>query len=142
MAEIFLRKTPGGFVPDTERDQDRVRRFKVGEVARAVITKPRNYGNHKRLFALLQFISEYSDVYDNVEKALVAVKLASGHVDWVPNPETGELVPVPKSISYEAMEEVEFSVWFESAVNATLKHITPRMNRIAIDEAIETVALW
>lgn len=142
MAELYLRRTGAGFLPETEADGARVKKFKPGEVVKAKISKPRNYENHKRLFALLQFIAATSELYDTVEKALTALKILTGHCEFVPHPKTGELVAVPKSISYEAMDEVEFGEWFESAINATLKHLTPQMNRIAIDQAIEQVAHW
>ena len=142
MATVYLRKEPGGLVPDGERDRDRLKRFAIGDVMKAEVTKQRNYGNHKRLFALLTFIAETSDVHDNVDKALEAVKIVSGHVEWLPNPLTGEMYPKTKSIAYDAMDEIEFSEWFERAVDATIKHITPQMNRISIEQALEMVATW
>lgn len=142
MTAVYLRKIPGSLIPDGERDAERLKRFKVGDVIKAEVTKPRNYANHKRLFSLLTLIAETSDVYDNVEKALVAVKIASGHVDFLPNPETGELVAVPRSIAYESMDEIQFSEWFESAINAVLAHICPHMNRMAIEQATDLVATW
>lgn len=142
MATIYLRKEVGGLVPDGDQDRERLKKFALGSVVKAEIKKTRNYGNHKRLFALLVFISETSDLHDNTEKALEAVKMASGHVDWLPNPMTGEMYPKTRSINYESMDEVEFSEWFERAIDATIKHITPQMNRIAVDRALEMVATW
>lgn len=140
MADVYLRKTLGGLVPDAEIDQERVKRFKMGEVVKAKISRPRNYAHHKKAWALARFIAENSDVYDNDVKAMTALKLASGHCTYIPDPTTGELIANPDSISYESMDEDAFSDWYTNAVNGALKYIVPYMNKMAIEQAVAEVA--
>src|SRR5678816_2116707 len=118
MADIYLRRVHAGLVPDSEADEERLKRFKFGEVVRAKVSKPRNYEHHKKLFALLNLIAQNSDVYNTVPKALTVLKILTGHVEFIADPRTGELIAEPKSIDYEALDQIEFSEWYEAAVNA------------------------
>ena len=142
MSVVYLRRVPQGFVPDTDKDRDAIARFKLGEVTKAEVTKPRNYEHHKKFMALCQLISENSDVYDTVKKALTGLKIATGHVEFVADPRSGELVAVPNSISYEAMDQIAFAEWYEDAVRAACKYMVPQMNRMDVEQALEMVAGW
>lgn len=142
MSVVYLRKVAQGFVPESDKDWAAAKRFKLGEVIKAEVTKPRNYQHHKKLMALCQLIAENSEVYDTVEKALTGLKIATGHVDFVPHPGTGELVAVPKSISYSTMDQVDFAEWYEKAVAAACKYMVPQMTRMAAEEALDAVAGW
>ena len=142
MPDLYLRRTMGGFVPDSEADQDRVKRFKLGEVVKAKVSKPRNYLHHKKLFALLRFVAENSEVYNTERKVLTVLKILTGHVDFIADPRTGELVAQPDSISFEAMDQIEFSEWYEKAVNATCQHLVKHMTRMDLEQALEMVAVW
>ncbi len=141
MAELTLIKIGGGMLaPADEQSRETIGHWKHGQGVRATVRRMRNIKFHRRFFALLTVIAENSEVYDNTDKALIAVKLASGHVDWVMNPETAELVPVPKSISFVSMDEDEFSRFYDNALTAVLKHILPAMNRVSLDRAVEMVS--
>lgn len=142
MSDIYLRRVHAGFVPDTDADQERTKRFKFGEVVRAKVSKPRNYEHHKKLFALLKVVADNSDVYDTTRKALTVLKILTGHVEFIADPRTGELVAQPDSISYEAMDQIEFAEWYESAVSAACQHLVKHMNRVDMEQALEMVASW
>ena len=70
----------------------------------------------------------------------VSGKLAAGHVDWIPRPDTGELVPRPKSISFESMDQGVFDEFYENAIRGVLRFIVPKMTRMDLEQAIEMVA--
>lgn len=140
MADVYLRRTLGGLVPDTEADQERVKRLKMGDVVKAKISRPRNYAHHKKAWALARFIAENSDVYDNDTKAMTALKLASGHCQYVVDPTTGEMIANPDSISYESLDQTDFETWYTDAVNGCLKYILQHMNKLSLQEALEQVS--
>lgn len=142
MTDVYLRKVAAGLVPDCEQDQERLRRLKIGEVVKAKISKPRNLQHHRKLFALLRLIAENSDVYNNERKALTVLKILTGHVEFVADPRTGELVAQPDSISFEAMDQIKFSEWYEQAVSAACQHVVPHMTKMDMQEALEMVASW
>jgi hypothetical protein len=64
---------------------------------------------------------------------------AAGHVDFVPHPETGELIAVPKSISFANMDQPAFDEFYERAVSGVIAYVCPHMTRVGLDEAIEMV---
>jgi hypothetical protein len=141
MAEIYLVKLPNGTLkPDTEDDEEALKRFKVGEVVKAEVKKPRNYQNHKRFFALLQVVASYHEIYNNVEKAKLAVTVASGHCDFIENPLIpGELIAQPRSISYSRMDEIQFAKFFNDAVQGVISHILPDLDEDSLNAAVEEV---
>lgn len=105
--EIFLAKTLSGFAPANEEAKLAMRRYKPGEVVRCKLTKPRDYTNHKRYFALLNLTFENQDKYDNFEIFRKAVQIAAGHVDEIITLD-GEIVFSPRSIDYATLDELEF----------------------------------
>lgn len=124
---------------DADRDV-MMRHIDEGRVYHFDFKKARNPLHHRKFMALMQAIADSSSVYDTVEKALLATKIAVGHCDFVPNPVTGELVAVPKSISFAKMDQTKFDVFYESAVQAVLTHILPQMDRVDLDRAVEFIA--
>lgn len=107
MARLFLKRTLTGFSPADEASQEAMRKYKVGEVYRADVVKPRSYGHHKLAFALLNLTFENQDRYDNFEVFRKVVAMAAGHVTQYPNLD-GEIVTEAGSLAYESLDEVEF----------------------------------
>lgn len=141
MSIIVLEKAPGLLLrPVDEQSIKIVSGWKLGQGVKVEAKRMRDLIRHKRFFALVGFVAENSDVYDTIDKALVAVKIAAGHVDWVLNPVTGDMSPLPKSISFENLDEDDFRLFYEAAVNGVLKWVLPQMNRTSIDRAIDVVA--
>jgi hypothetical protein len=111
MARLHLRKTLTGFVPADEASAELCRKYKVGEVYRADVVKPRSYQHHKLCMALLNLTFANQDKYEHFEIFRKAVALEAGHVEVIPTLH-GELLEIPGSLSYEALDEVEFTKVF------------------------------
>lgn len=146
MMRAILLKTDKGLRGSTPIDQDAWSKFrrkletmKPGTWLRFEWSSPRNGKHHRKLFVLLQLIAENSEVYDTTEKALVAVKLVTGHFDLMADPRTGEIVQVPKSISYEAMPQEDFEVWYSAAIDGVLQHVLPTMDRDTADRLMDLI---
>lgn len=144
--KALLRKTARGLVGATDDDHAQWSRWRrrletmpEGEYVRIEIKRPRNGGNHRRLWALLTLVSENSDVYDTPEKALIAVKLASGHADPLVDPTTGQVLMIPRSIAYENMDEDEFRQFFDRAIDGCLAVILPTMDRATADRLMDMI---
>lgn len=134
--KAVLIKTERGLTGSTPADTAAWQRFKrrletmkPGTWLRMEWARPRNGSHHRKFFALLQLVAENSEVYDTTEKALVAVKLCTGHVEPAIDPRTGELIQIPKSIAFDAMEQDEFEVFYSAAIDAVLQYILPQMDR-------------
>lgn len=107
MAKLYLRRTLNGFAPADEASLDLARRYKVGEIYRAEVAKPRSYQHHKLCFALLTVTFQNQERYANFEHFRKAVAIAAGHVEELITLD-GEILLQPKSIAYDALDQVEF----------------------------------
>lgn len=111
MARIFLKRTMSGFVPADEPSRQDCAKYKQGEIYRADVVKPRSYQHHKLAFALLQMTFDNQDQYTNFELFRKAVAIEAGHVEELIKVD-GEIIFLPKSLSYDALDEVEFTKVF------------------------------
>lgn len=107
MARLFLKRTLTGFVAADEPSQEITRKYKVGEVYRADVVKPRSYRHHKMAFALLNLTYQNQEQYTSFEVFRKAVAIAAGHTDELIKLD-GEIVLMPRSINYDTLDEVEF----------------------------------
>lgn len=141
MAEIFLRRTVGGFVPDSEADQDRVRKFKMGEVVRAKVSKPRNLKFFRKWWGLVTVGFEMwqelgvraefkgEEVRPNIERFRKDVTILAGHFHPVVNLR-GELRLEADSIAFDGMAEETF----EALYNETLAVLVHKVMRGKVTE--------
>lgn len=148
--KAVLVMTPKGLHGSTSSDQEawaklkrRMKTMKPGDWLRFEWQRPRNGKHHRKFMALLQLIAENSETYDTVEKALVAVKLIVGHFEPAVHPLTGEVVPAPKSINYESMDQDAFEKFYNQAIDGILAHILTQMDRETADGLVDMiVAEW
>ena len=144
--KCVLIRTQRGLRGATPADDEAYRRFRRrlevmrdGEYMRLEASRPRN-GKHHRLFmALVQLVTENSETYDTVPKALIAIKLAAGYFDAHADPRTGEIIPVPQSISYDAMEQDVFEAFYSAALDGILQVILPTIDRATADRLLDMI---
>lgn len=108
MARMYLRKTLSGFVPADEPSLEVARKFKLNEVYRSDVTKPRSYRHHKLIMALLNLTYANQEMYSDFEMFRKAVAVAAGHVDELPTVD-GEILRLPRSINYDTLDEIQFT---------------------------------
>lgn len=108
MAKIYLKRVLTGFVPADDASLETCKRYKLGEVYRADVVKPRSYQHHKLCMALLNLTFENQDRWENFEVFRKVVARAAGHVIEYPDI-NGEVVIEADSLSYERLDEVEFT---------------------------------
>lgn len=144
--KAMLLRTPAGLRGATPADQEAYAKFrrrlevmKPGAWLRLEWSSPRNGPHHRKFMALLQLVTENSETYDTVAKALIAVKLAAGYFDPHVDPKTGEVIPVPQSISYDAMPQEEFEVFYSAALDGVLQVILPTMSRDTADRLLDMI---
>lgn len=146
MSKAVLIRTPAGLRGSTPEDHDAWSKFrrkletmKVGKWLRLEWSTPRNGPHHRKFMALVSLVTENSEVYDTKEKALVAIKLAAAYFDPHADPATGEIVKVPRSISYDAMDQEEFEQFYSAALDGILSTILPQMDRETADRLLELI---
>lgn len=144
--KAVLIKSPKGLRGSTPADQDawakfkrRLETMKPGTWLRMEWSRPRNGKHHRKMFALLQLVAENSEVYDTPQKALAAVKLAAGYFDAMPDPRTGEIVPVLHSVSYDAMDQDAFEQFYSAALDGVLQVVLPTMPRETAEHLMDMI---
>lgn len=113
MADLYLKKTLTGFEPADVASADAHRKFKLGEIYRGKVTKPRSYRSHKLCMALLTLTFQNQERYTSFEMFRKAVAIDAGHVNEVITLD-GEVTIEAGSLSYDALDEVEFTKVFSA----------------------------
>lgn len=122
MPDLYMRKAINNTLVPSEIDAARyVRALKTGEDVMVTIKKPRNIQFHRKFFALLRLAYENQDKYDTFEAFRHEVTLRSGffteHVHV-----TGKISYLPKSLSFDNMDELEFGKLYQKAIDVIIKH--------------------
>lgn len=142
----MLIKTPSGLRGATPGDQDAWAKFKrkletmkPGSWLRFAWSTPRNGKHHRKAMALVALVTENSETYSTQEQALNAIKLAAAYFDPHIDPRTGEVYPVVRSISFDAMGQEDFEKFYSAAIDGIIATILPQMDRATADKLLEMI---
>jgi hypothetical protein len=124
MTRVLARRTLSGFVPADDQAAAEFKRLEVGKVAYIEIKAVRNPRQHRMLFAALNMMVEHAE-FPNIEAALLALKLATGHVDYITIDKDGTQHMVPRSINYANMTKGDWEPWFDSALKVIAERWLP-----------------
>lgn len=116
--KLNLLCTQQGLVPMYDDDYDLKKRLKVGQSYVADVKVARNVGFHRKYWALLNAAwsllpERTSNGFRSLEGFRSYVIVAAGFYELYFNPRLKEFVEVPRSISFEKMDEVEFSELYD-----------------------------
>ena len=81
-------------------------------VYRILLRRDRNPLLHRKFFAILKGWAEYRGL--DLSQALLVLKILGGEVETVEY--NGKQIVIPKSISFEKMDEVEFQDFYKKAI--------------------------
>lgn len=123
--ELWLRKGLTGFEPADDDAREVFRRIPTGLTVRGSVSRPRNGSMHRKYWALCKLISDASGDFPNAASVDLAIKHLTGHTEPVAIRSTGEIIHVPKSISYAAMGQPEFDAYWRQVVEAVCEHLLP-----------------
>jgi len=115
--KVNLIKVNGGLFPSLPDDEAQIAKIKRGQVVQYEIKKPRNSKFHRKFFAMLQIAVDNSNY--NVECVLHALKLRIGHFTNMVLKD-GSQVYVPRSISFAAMDNDEFEIFYNRCSQAII----------------------
>jgi len=104
MARLYLKKTLGGFEPADEPSAEIARKYKLGEVYRADVVKPRSYQHHKLAMALLQLTYDNQERYTDFTTFRKAIAFASGYTTSYPDLD-GVIREEAGSLSYDSIPD-------------------------------------
>lgn len=126
--KLNLLNTPSGLKPCYDEDFDEKKKLKIGQVYQAEIKMKRNYLFHKKYFALVKLAWEYlpektSAGFRTIDNFRKYCEVAAGHCDTFYSPKLKEWVEVPKSISFDSMDEAAFQTFYENVSAVIFKLI-------------------
>lgn len=141
MASVLLRKTLGGKLePVDEAGREALSHVSVGDIVRGEIKRPRNLGHHRKFWALISMIYENQSRYASPEVLLDAIKVHIGHCEVI-RLSDGREVHTPKSISFAAMDQIAFGLFWDRVVACVCREIIPGLDRADLErELLDLVA--
>lgn len=137
---LYLRVTPSGtFEPASElyRQMLRAKRYRVGDMVRADLSKPRYPKHHRLVFATLRRVADNIDSGMTEYQLLNILKIKMGRVDTLVDSATGRVYYIPESIAFDAMEEGEFSVFHRDMCRVIARDYLPGMSQSQVAELAE-----
>jgi len=144
-----IRDKSGHFLrPADPKDADAIRQMRPGEIYRAEVKMPRNVKFHRKFFSMLHLVFENipeghtlttPDGQElrirSVDDLLWHIKMQLGHYEQRVTM-GGRVTYEAKSISFGAMDEAEFSAFYDGAIAVVLKYILPGVDRRDLEEEI------
>ena len=111
--KLLLMNTTQGSKPCYDEDFDEKKKLKLGEVYSAEIKLMRNLEFHRKYFKLFSLAWEYQteriqNHYQTMDNFRKSVEVTAGHYDLFFSRKLKEWVEVPRSISFEKMDNAEF----------------------------------
>ena len=116
MTDLLMAKTLTGLVPSDDASREDLRGIKLGTILRCKVSRLRNASHHRKFFALLNTVWSACDQWPSVDSLLTDLKFRLRHTDDVLLVSTGEIVRIPKSISFASMDQTEFDQFYASAL--------------------------
>ena len=108
-------------LPADEPSQDRFEKLRVHSQYKCDLRKARNPDHHRKGFAIIKLIFESQEGYLTMEDMLTELKLLTGwYTEHVRS--NGELVYIPKSISFADMDQLEFETFYDRVLDLAINH--------------------
>lgn len=116
MSDLYLTRTIQGLGAIDDAGKEILRKIKLGKMVRCEISQPRNIQHHRKFFALLNTVWQSAGEWPTVEDLLVELKIKLGITKDVVIRDSGEVVKIVGSISFAAMDQLEFEKFYERAM--------------------------
>lgn len=135
MATIWLERT----VSDvrSQGDDELPETWRIGDVLRAEVSKPRNGGLHRKAFVLLGKVWPHTE-YPTKESLRKAMTIGAGFTEEVINPMNGEVSWAPRSWEFNQMDDLEFQELYSRLIDVALK-IVPGSKRNDWEQAVNEI---
>jgi hypothetical protein len=136
---LDLVKTRAAIRPATEQDEEKLIRVRNGDLLPVHIRKPRNGRLHRKFFALVNLIAQNHPRLDSVDAVILELKVRAHHYTERITLD-GEIILLPKSISYEDLEELDFQAFFEKCVKIAGHELLPGIDQGKLDAYLDELA--
>jgi hypothetical protein len=134
VTDAVFRKELGCLRPADEEAEKVLRGIKMGECVTVSVKRPRNLQHHRKFYALMNLILQNQDHYKSVDEIVAAFKFATGHVDSIKTKRG--IIQIPRSIAFANMGQMEFSAFYDMAVDFVLAEVIPGLGRAELEREI------
>lgn len=126
--KLNIIRTADGFRCATDEDLQKSLKMKRGTMYEVTLKKVRNVDMHRKYFALINctwdFLTDSQQAFFGSSEGLrKSLQLAVGHCDRVYSPKLRQFVDIPKSIAFDAMEELDFEQLYEKTLMFIVSNI-------------------
>lgn len=125
--ELYLLNTVEGLKPLYDADYDNKKKLKIGQAYKAKIVLARNLDFHRKYFSLINTAWAYQSetreefFHHDVNCFRKTVEVAAGCCDRIYSITRREWIDIPKSISFEKMDELEFRELYDRVKDVLFK---------------------
>lgn len=113
MKILVVKTLNGSLKPAYDTDLEVFKKMPKGEPFEIEYKKKRNPLFHRKYFGLMNLAFNNQDTYEHLDDVRRYISVMAGFVEEMVNAQTGEIYHVPKSISFDSMDELEFSELYE-----------------------------
>ncbi len=141
--KINLLRKDFALCPATDEDMEKMLKIKKGVPFEANVRQVRNYPFLKKFFALINTSWEFLDerqqefFHGSKDGFRHTLTMAAGYYDTVYSITNNQWVQIPKSISFDKMEEPEFDKLYEGVVDVIFRLFLERVDRSRFYEALK-----
>jgi len=122
--KLYLKKTSTGLIPIYEDDKKVFNKIEKNLMCLCDIKQPRNLKHHKKFFAILRLAVDNwpNDDITTTDQLLDNLKLNAGFVETFTGLD-GEKNVKPKSIQFTKTGQIEFSAFYDKALDILGKYL-------------------
>lgn len=128
MAEGIFIKHFNSLRPDDEMAESIMKTIQAGEAVNIKVTRSRSLPHLRLYWKLMQVVHENQEVFETKEKMERAFRLAIGHYEMDRDVQ-GREYPTPLPINFSKMDQPEFNIFFEKAVEFLVKNVLPGVGK-------------
>ena len=137
--QLHLKKTLTGFALADEMSVENAKKFKVGEVYKADVVKPRSRKTLGRYWVLCQMILDNTEHFRSKEQVSDYLKIRTGHSTSIVSKSTGEIFHVANSIDFDSMDEAEFADLWKRVCDVVVADVLPGITQREIEYEIQKI---
>lgn len=138
--KIYLIREGDRFKPLSQEDYEKTTRVKDGQIIEVEYKKPRNPLFHNKFMSLIRLVYDNQEQYDTIEGVLNVFKVELGHCDTMYFQD--HEIRVPRSISFGAMDELEFQAFYDRAVQFALSRWFPTTSKHELEQYVNEIARY
>lgn len=123
--------------PLFDHDQDEIRqaRLKMGKIYEVKLTMPRNPVFHAKFFALLNLAYENQRMFTDTRSFREFITSKAGY--YIKTVTQNGVFIKAKSISFSAMDQVEFEKLYSDVIDAIIREVLPGIEGKVLHEEVE-----